>query len=48
MLCNAVGGTTLSLAGPKGHLTLICGLHATCTVTLHHKHLQSCNLLGKF
>lgn len=48
MLCNAVGGTTLNLAGPKRHFMLIEGLHAVCTVALHHKHLQSCNLLGKF
>lgn len=41
ILCNAVGGTTLNLAGPNGHLTLMAGLHAVCTVALHHKHLQS-------
>lgn len=41
MLCKAVGGTTLSLAGPNGHLTLMAGLHAVWTVALHHKHLQS-------
>jgi len=41
ILCNAVGGTTLSLAGPSGHLILIAGLHAVCTVALHHKHRQS-------
>lgn len=41
ILCNAVGGTTLSLAIPNAHLTSMAGLHAVCTVALHHKHLQS-------
>ena len=44
ILCNAVGGTTLNLAGPNRHLTLMAGLHAVCTVALHHKHLQSWSL----
>lgn len=41
ILCKAVGGTTLSLAGPNGHLILMAGLHAVCTVALHHRHRQS-------
>ena len=44
ILCNAVGGTTLSFEGPNGHVKLIAGRHAVCTVVLHHKHRQSCNL----
>lgn len=45
MECSAMGGTTLSLAGPSGHRILMEGRHAVCTVVLHHKHLQSCNLI---
>ena len=41
ILCKAVGGTILSLHGPNGHLILMAGLHAVCTVALHHTHLQS-------
>lgn len=44
ILCSAVGGTTLNLTGPNGHLTLMAGLQAVCTVALHHKHLQSWSL----
>lgn len=44
ILCKAVGGTTLSLAGPSWHLILMAGLHAVCTVALHHKHRQSWSL----
>lgn len=39
--CIAVGGTTLSLLDPSGHLIVCLGRHAVCTVALHHKHLQS-------
>lgn len=41
---RAVGGTTLTLAGPKGQARGRFGLHWVWTVARHHKHLQSCNL----